>query len=73
MIGLYKTELVHLRGPWSGPEELELATLEWVWWFNNYRLFGPLGHVPPVEYEADYHTRQAALTTPSTLTEISLR
>ena len=50
--GLYKTELVYRRGPWRGREDLELATLEWVDWFNNRRLFGALGYVPPAEYEA---------------------
>ena len=73
IIGLYKTELVHPRGPWSTIEDLELRTLEWVWWFNNHRLFGPLGHVPPAEYEAHYLTRQDALDEPLTLTPNSLR
>lgn len=50
--GLYKAELVYRRGPWRGCEDLELATLEWVDWFNNRRLFGALGYVPPAEYEA---------------------
>ena len=72
IIGLYKTELVHPRGPWS-IDDLELGTLEWVWWFNNHRLFGPLGHVPPAEYEEQYLTRQDALDEPLTLTPISLR
>ena len=49
IIGLYKTELIYPRGPWSRIEDVELATLEWVWWFNNHRLFGPLGHIPPRE------------------------
>ena len=50
--GLYKAELVYQRGPWRGREDLELATLEWVDWFNNRRLFGVLGYAPPAEYEA---------------------
>ena len=50
--GLYKAELVYHRGPWRGCADLELATLEWVDWFNNRRLFGALGYVPPAEYEA---------------------
>jgi transposase InsO family protein len=55
--GLYKTELVYRRGPWRGREDLELATLEWVDWFNNRRLFGALGYVPPAEYEASWDPR----------------
>ena len=50
--GLYKAELAYRRGPWRGSEDLELATLEWVDWFNNRRLFAALGYVPPAEYEA---------------------
>jgi transposase InsO family protein len=57
IIGLYKTELVYPRGPWSRLEDLELATLEWVWWFNNHRLLGPLGLVPPAEYEEAHYLR----------------
>jgi putative transposase len=51
-IGLYKTELICRRGPWRGLDDLELATLEWVDWYNHRRLHGALDHVPPVEYEA---------------------
>ena len=47
IIGLYKTELVYHHGPWSRLEDIELATLEWVWWFNNHRLLKPIGLVPP--------------------------
>jgi transposase InsO family protein len=54
--GLYKAELVYRRGPWKGREDLELATLEWVDWFNNRRLFGALDYVPPAEYEASWYT-----------------
>ena len=50
--GLYKAELVYRRGVWHGREDLELATLEWVDWYNHQRLFGPLGYLPPAEYEA---------------------
>src|SRR3990170_6664986 len=52
VIGLYKAELVYRRGPWRGRDDLELATLQWVDWFNHRRLFGAIGYVPPAEYEA---------------------
>ena len=61
--GLYKAEVIHRRGPWKTKQAVELATLEWVAWFNHHRLMGPLGHVPPAEFEANYHrqrTGQAA-------------
>lgn len=51
MIGLFKTELIRRRGPWKGIDDVEYATLEWVDWFNHRRLFGPIGHVPPAEFE----------------------
>ena len=55
IIGLYKTELVYRHGPWSRLDDIELATLEWVWWFNNHRLLKPIGLVPPAEYEEAYY------------------
>ncbi len=53
--GLYKTELIHRLAPWKSREAVELATLEWVAWFNNCRLLQPLGYRPPVEIEANYY------------------
>jgi putative transposase len=50
-IGLYKAELVRPRGPWRGLDDLELATLEWVDWYNHRRLHGAIGYLPPAEYE----------------------
>jgi transposase InsO family protein len=53
--GLYKAELIHRRGPWKTAEAVELATLEWVAWFNHHRLLEPIGYIPPVEAEANYY------------------
>jgi transposase InsO family protein len=39
---------------------VELATLEWVWWYNNHRLMEALGYLPPAEYEMQYALTQAA-------------
>ena len=58
--GLYKAELIHRRAPWKSRESVELATLQWVHWFNHTRLLEPIGHVPPAEAEANYW-RQLAL------------
>lgn len=55
IIGLYKAELIHRRGPWRSLDDVEYATLEWVDWFNHRRLLKPIGHVPPVEFEQDYY------------------
>jgi transposase InsO family protein len=62
VIGLFKTEVIRLRGPWRGLEDVEFATLEWVWWFNHHRLLEPLGYVPPVEYEEAFYRRQESHT-----------
>lgn len=56
--GLYKAELIHRRGPWKTREAVELATLEWVSWFNHHRLLGPIGYIPPAEAEANYWREQ---------------
>ena len=52
--GLYKTELIHRRAPWKSRESVELATLQWVHWFNHQRLLEPIGNIPPAEFEANY-------------------
>jgi len=55
IIGLYKTEVIHHRGPWQGRDAVEYATLEWVDWFNNRRLLEPIGNIPPAEREMEYY------------------
>ena len=49
--GLYKAEVIHRRGPWRSFEAVEIATLEWVDWFNHRRLQEPIGNIPPAEAE----------------------
>jgi transposase InsO family protein len=56
--GLFKTEVIWRRGPWRTIEDVEFATLEWVDWFNTRRLLGPIGYLPPADYEAAYHQKQ---------------
>ena len=58
IIGLFKTEVIHHRGPWRHLEAVEYATLEWVDWFNHRRLLEPIGNVPPAEMELAYHRQQ---------------
>jgi transposase InsO family protein len=48
---LYKTECIRPEGPWRRVDDLELATLNWVHWYNNHRLHSALGYRPPIEYE----------------------
>src|SRR5690606_8336984 len=59
VIGLFKTEVIRRRGPWRGHEDVEFATLEWVWWFNHHRLLEPLGYLPPAEFEENFYRDQA--------------
>jgi putative transposase len=51
--------VIHRKGSWKTREAVELATLEWVSWFNNIRLLEPLGYIPPAEAEAKYWADQA--------------
>ena len=60
--GLYKTELIRARGPWRTADQVELATAEWVAWWNAERLHGACGDIPPAEFEQAYHQRLAATT-----------
>jgi len=55
---LFKAEVIYRRGPWKSLEAVELAVLEWVDWFNNRRLLGPIGHIPPAEFEAAHYAKQ---------------
>jgi transposase InsO family protein len=59
VIGLYKTEVIGRRDRWTSLEAVEFATLRWVDFFNHRRLLGPIGFVPPAEYEARYHEQVA--------------
>lgn len=63
--GLYKAELIHRRAPWKTREAVELATLEWVFWFNHHGLLEPLGYIPPAEAEANYYTQLSSQAIPA--------
>jgi transposase InsO family protein len=53
--GLFKAEVIHRRAPWRSIQAVELATLEWVDWFNNRRLLEPIGNIPPAQAEAAFY------------------
>ena len=57
--GLYKAELIHRKAPWKTRASVELATLEWVSWFNHHRLLESIGYIPPAEAEANYYQQLA--------------
>ncbi len=49
-------------GPWRTPEQLEIATLEYVDWFNHRRLFQACGDIPPAQLEQAFYAQRADLT-----------
>jgi putative transposase len=60
VIGLFKTEVIHRQGPWRSSAAVEVATMNWVDWYNNRRLLGSIDNVPPAEAEANYHAALVA-------------
>lgn len=58
---LYKRELIDCDGPWHGVDDVTLATLEWVAWYNNDRLHSACGNIPPKEFEENHCNQQTAL------------
>lgn len=56
-IGLFKTEKIRPGGPWKTLADVEIATLEWVDWYNHQRLHSACERRPPVEYE-ELHRQQ---------------
>ncbi|TDT28449.1 transposase InsO family protein [Naumannella halotolerans] len=62
--GLYKTELIRQRRPWKTVEQVELATLEYVWWFNHRRLHSELSYRTPIEVEAAYYEASTSTEEP---------
>lgn len=59
VIGLFKAEVIHRLGPWRNRDAVEIATLEWIDWFNTRRLLEPIGHIPPAEAENRYYDELA--------------
>jgi putative transposase len=55
----YKTELIADR-VWRTHAQLELATVDYVAWFNTRRLHSSLGNIPPVEHEQRHVAALAA-------------
>ena len=67
IIGLFKTEVIRRGGPWRNLDEVELATFEWVDWFNHRRLYGPIGNIPPAEAERDFYVHNPSPADPAGL------
>jgi putative transposase len=58
---LYKRELIDREGPWAGVNDVALATMEWVAWYNSERLHSACGNIPPEEFEESHYNQQARL------------
>ncbi len=68
--GLYKWELIYPKGPWTGLEDVEWATLTYVDWFNQRRLHGEITDGPryttPAAFEAAYYRQTTPTAEPGT-------
>ena len=53
--------VAHKDAPWRNMQDLEMATLGWVDWFNNRRLLGPIGNIPPAEAELNFYAQRDML------------
>jgi len=60
---LYKWELIYPKGPWTGLDDVEFATMGYIDWFNHRRLHGEItddnSYVTPAEFEAAYYRQTA--------------
>jgi putative transposase len=72
VIGLYKTECVSHDGPVRGVDDLELAALSWVYWFNNDRLYSSIGYQTPIEHEDEYSVKTGPTATAAGRTRLPL-
>lgn len=70
---LYKTEVIYKRGPWKTKAAVELATLEWVSWFNHQRLLESIGDIPPAEAEQRYYQQLAVQAAEPALSSLDVR
>ena len=59
--GLNKAEVIWRQRSWPSVSAVEMASLRWVNWFNNHRLFGPIGHIPSAEAEPNYYAAKGNL------------
>jgi putative transposase len=60
-IGLYKTELIRPYGPWRDIDQVELATLEWVTWFNHERPHESINDLTPIQAEQVHYAARNRL------------
>ena len=61
VIGLFKTEVINQIGPRKSMREVEWETAKWIDWYNNRRLLGPIGYIPPAEAEEAFYANMNSL------------
>ena len=60
-LGLFKAEVINQIGRWKSMRDIEWETLKWIDWYNNRRLFGPIGYIPPAEAEEAFYANLNSL------------
>ncbi len=61
VIGLFKTEVINVLGPWKIMRDVEWEALRWIDWYNNRRLLAPIGYIPPTEAEHAHYANHKTL------------
>jgi putative transposase len=52
---LYKRELIDPKKDWIGVDDVMLATMDWVQWYNEDRIHSYSADIPPKKYEEIYY------------------
>jgi putative transposase len=52
---LYRRELIDPKNDWQGVDDVMLATMDWVQWYNEDRIHSYCGDMPPKKYEEIYY------------------
>jgi transposase InsO family protein len=60
ILGLFRTEVIKVLGPWKSVGQVEWEALKWVDWYTKTRLHSAIGDVTPNEAE---DARYASLNT----------
>lgn len=58
---LYKRELIDFEKVWGGVDDVMLATMDWVSWYNEERIHSYCGDMPPKKFEEIYYKAQESV------------
>ncbi|WP_156481188.1 IS3 family transposase, partial [Kocuria varians] len=62
---LFKAEVIRNLGPWKGIDDVEIATAEWVHWFNTFRPHLSLGGLTPQAFREAHQPSVTTATEPT--------